>query len=73
MPYAPIIPLVERMRKFVKVHLEPGEKKAVKLLLTDDDFIYVDHNDKNVKLPCECKVMIDELECILECIITVED
>lgn len=66
--YAPITPFVKRLRKFTKVHLEPDEVKTVTLLLSDEDFTYVDAEYNTVKLPGTYKIMID----VLECEITVE-
>ncbi len=61
--YAPITPFVKQLRKFAKVHLEPGERKQVVLQLTGEDFTYVDRDYKRSKLSGEYKIMIDDLEC----------
>lgn len=60
--YAPITPMVKRLRNFEKVHLARGEKKTVTFVLTDEDFTYVDVNYKTVKLPGAYKIMIEDLE-----------
>jgi beta-glucosidase len=64
--YAPVTPMVKRLRNFAKVHLAKGEKKCVAFTLTDEDFTYVDVNYKKVKLPGAYKIMIEDLELEIE-------
>ena len=60
--YAPITPMVKRLRNFQKADLKAGEKKTVTFLLTDEDFTYLDVNYKTVKLPGKYKIMVQDLE-----------
>ncbi len=61
--YAPITPLVKRLRAFDKIKLEPNEKKTVEFILDDEDFSYVDIDYKTVRLSGKYKIMVDSLEC----------
>lgn len=60
--YAPITPLVKRLRAFDKVNLKVNEKKTVEFILGDEDFSYVNINYKMERLPGKYKIMIDSLE-----------
>lgn len=64
--YAPITPLVKRLRNFLKVSLKSGQSKTVEFFLTNDDFTYIDHDFKTAKLSTIYQIKIADLSTEIE-------
>ena len=64
--YSPVPPFVKRLRNFTKVYLNPGEKKTVEFVLTEEDFTYVDLDFKTKVLNGKYKIMVDKEECEID-------
>ncbi len=60
--YASITPDVRRLRRFEKIHLEPGEQKTVSFTLSPMDISFINAQNKRVNEPGNYDVMIDSLK-----------
>lgn len=58
---ATLTPAGKRVRRFAKVHLEPGQAKKLTFKLTKDDFSYVDVNNRSVVETGDFTIMIGQL------------
>jgi beta-glucosidase len=58
---ASITPPRKRLKRFVKVHLSPGQSKTLKFILRQDDLAFVGQNNKSIVEPGEFEVMIEKL------------
>ena len=59
---ASITPSVKRLRKFTKLHLEPGESQTVTFALYPEDLAFVGRDNEWVTEPGTFRVMVGELE-----------
>jgi len=55
---ASITPPGKRLKRFAKVHLEPGQSKTLRFTLRRDDLSFVGANNKSIVEPGEFEVMV---------------
>lgn len=59
---ASVTPSVKRLRKFTKIHLNPGEEKELSFTLKEADLSFINQELKRVTEPGKFSVIIGEME-----------
>ena len=59
---ASITPSVKRLRKFTKIHLEPGESQVVRFALTPEDLAFIGRDQQWVTEPGTFRLLVGDRE-----------